>query len=180
MTRHRKSIAVAIAAAIGCCACPAQAQEIYAGVSAHGVDTPFSIENGEGGGADLQAGIRSAPIEALDFLGKPSAYFHGQVSLNGDTNVAAVGLSWKIGDKIYFRPGIGLALHDDNIPEFRGFRRVDLGSRILFEPEISLGAKLSDKMAAELSWVHISNAGVLSGQNPGMDFIGARLVFSLK
>jgi lipid A 3-O-deacylase len=157
---------------------PAHAQEIYVGASKHGVDTPFSIENGEGRGADLQAGIRSKRIEALDFLGKPQAHLHGQVSLNGDTSFVAAGLSWKIGDKIYVRPGIGLALHNDKIPEFRRFRRVDLGSRILFEPEISLGAKLSDKVAAELSWVHISNAGILSSQNPGMDFIGARLVFS--
>jgi lipid A 3-O-deacylase len=175
----RRSIAVLIA--LMTFTATAQAQEIYVGASKHGVDTPFSIENGEGRGADLQAGIRSKRIEALGFLGKPQAHLHGQVSLNGDTSFVAAGLSWKIGDKIYVRPGIGLALHNDRIKDFRLFdgRRIDLGSRILFEPEISLGAKLSDKVAAELSWVHISNAGVLSRQNPGMDFIGARLVFSL-
>jgi lipid A 3-O-deacylase len=159
---------------------PAHAQEVYVGASKHTVDTPFSLSTGEGG-ADVQAGIRSAPMEALDFLGKPSAYLHGQVSLSGDTSMAAAGLSWKIGDKIYFRPGIGLAVHNDKIKEFRADgRRLDLGSRILFEPEIALGARLSEKMAAEISWVHISHATLLSGQNPGMDFIGARLVFSLK
>jgi lipid A 3-O-deacylase len=160
-------------------AAPAQAQEVYVGSSFHGVDTPFTLEAGERG-SDVQAGIRSAPIESLDFLGKPSAYLHGQVSLNGNTNVAAAGLSWKIGNKVYVRPGIGLAIHDDKIKQFQGRRRVDLGSRILFEPEIAVGAKISDKIAAEISWVHISNATLLSGQNPGMDFIGARLVFSLK
>jgi lipid A 3-O-deacylase len=159
---------------------PAQAQEVYAGSSFHGVDTPFTLEAGERG-SDVQAGIRSAPIEALDFIGKPSAYLHGQVSLNGNTNVAAVGLSWKIGHKIYVRPGFGLALHDDRIKEVRADRRrIDLGSRILFEPEIAVGAKISEKLAAELSWVHISNATLLSKQNPGMDFIGARLVYSIK
>jgi lipid A 3-O-deacylase len=159
---------------------PAEAQEIYAGTSFHGVDTPFTLEAGERG-SDVQAGIRSAPIEGLDFIGKPSAYLHGQVSLNGNTNVAAIGLSWKIGNKIYIRPGIGLAIHDDKIKEVRADRRrIDLGSRILFEPEIAVGAKISDKLAAELSWVHISNATLLSGQNPGMDFIGARLVYSIK
>lgn len=159
----------------------AQAQEIYVGASAHSVDTPFSLETDEGG-ADLQAGIRSKRIEGLSFIGKPSAYLHAQVSLSGDTSVAAAGLSWKIGDKVYIRPGIGLAIHDDKIKQFRASdgRRLDLGSRILFEPEVALGAKLSDKMAAELSWVHISHATLFSGQNPGMDFIGARLVFSLR
>jgi lipid A 3-O-deacylase len=155
------------------------AQEVYVGSSFHGVDTPFSLETGERG-SDVQAGIRSAPIEDLDFLGKPSAYLHGQVNLNGNTSLAAAGLSWKIGDKVYVRPGIGLAIHDDKIKQFRADgRRLDLGSRILFEPEIAVGARINERIAAEISWVHISHAQLLSGQNPGMDFIGARLVFSL-
>lgn len=168
-----------LSVALAVVAQPANAQEIYVGASKHSIDTPFSLETGEGG-ADVQAGIRSAPIKALKAIGKPSAYLHAQASLNGDTSLAAVGLSWKFGDKIYVRPGIGLALHTDHIKEFRADgRRLDLGSRILFEPEIALGAKLSEKVAAELSWVHVSHAQLLSGQNPGMDFIGARLVFSL-
>ncbi len=158
----------------------AMAQEAYLGASFHAVDTPFSLETLEHG-QDVQAGIRSAPIEVLDFLGRPSAYLHGQVSLNGETSLAAVGLSWKFGDKIYVRPGIGLALHNDKIKEFRADgTRLDLGSRLLFEPELALGVKLSDKAAAELSWVHVSHATLFGGQNPGMDFIGARIVFKLR
>lgn len=177
----RLGITAALVAFAAVLPAAAQAQEVYVGASGHSVDTPFSLETGEGG-ADVQAGIRSAPIEALGFIGKPSAYLHAQVSLSGDTSVAAAGLSWKIGKKIYVRPGIGLAIHDDKIREFRlsDGRRLDLGSRILFEPEIAVGAKLSDKLAAEISWVHVSHASLLSHQNPGMDFIGARLVFSLK
>jgi lipid A 3-O-deacylase len=173
----KTSIAVSLAALA--VAAPAFAQEVYIGTSFHGVDTPFTLEAGERG-SDVQGGIRSAPIEGLDFIGKPSAYLHGQVSLNGNTSVAAAGLSWKFGNTVYVRPGIGLALHNDKIKEFRADgRRLDLGSRILFEPEIAVGAKINKKIAAEISWVHISNATLLSGQNPGMDFIGARLVFSL-
>ncbi len=157
----------------------AQAQEVYVGSSFHGVDTPFTLEAGERG-SDAQAGIRSAPIEGLKAIGKPSAYLHAQVSLNGNTSLVATGLSWKFGDKFYVRPGIGLALHNDTIKEVRADgRRLDLGSRILFEPEIALGAKISDKTAFEISWVHVSNATLLSSQNPGMDFIGARLVLQL-
>lgn len=171
---------VALFAAAVFAAQPALAQEVYLGTSFHGVDTPFTLEAGERGG-DVQAGIRSAPIAALDFVGKPSAYLHGQVSLNGETSLAAVGLSWKFGDKIYLRPGIGLALHNDKIQEFRADgKRLDLGSRILFEPEIAVGVKLTERVSGEVSWVHVSNATLLSGQNPGMDFIGARLVFKLR
>jgi lipid A 3-O-deacylase len=173
-------LAFVFAAAAVTFAAPSKAQEIYVGASKHTVDTPFSLETGEGG-ADLEAGIRSKRIEALSFLGKPQAHVHGQVSLSGDTSFVAAGLSWKFGDRIYIRPGIGLALHNDRITDFRlsDRRRLDLGSRILFEPEISVGAKLSDSMAVEISWMHISHARLLSSQNPGMDFIGARLVLKL-
>jgi lipid A 3-O-deacylase len=158
---------------------PVMAQEVYVGSSFHGVDTPFSLETFERG-SDLQAGIRSAPIAALKAIGRPSAYVHAQVSLQGNTSLVASGLSWKFGRKFYVRPGIGLALHNDKIPEFRGRKRIDLGSRILFEPEIALGAKLSERAAFEVSWVHVSHATLLSKQNPGLEFIGARLVFGLK
>jgi lipid A 3-O-deacylase len=175
-----KKLSIAFTLAALAVTAPAYAQEVYIGTSFHGVDTPFTLEAGERG-SDVQAGYRTAPIEGLKAIGKPSAYVHGQISLNGNTNVAAAGLSWKFGDKFYVRPGIGLALHDDKIKEFRADRRrLDLGSRILFEPEIAVGAKINNRIAAEISWVHISNATLLSSQNPGMDFIGARLVFALK
>lgn len=157
----------------------AQAQEVYVGASFHGVDTPFSLETYERG-QDIQAGIRSAPIKELSVIGSPQAYLHAQVSLDGQTNMAAAGLSWKIGKTFYVRPGIGLAIHDGDIPKAVGGRRVDLGSRILFEPEISAGVNLNHRTAVELSWVHISNATLLSGQNPGLEFIGARFVWKLK
>lgn len=167
------------AAAAALTAAPALADELYLGVSEHAIDTPLSLATFENG-QDLQLGYRTAPIEGLGAIGRPSAYLHGQVSLDGETSFAAVGLSWKIGNKVYLRPGIGLAIHTDKISEFRANgERIDLGSRVLFEPELAVGVKLNEKLAAELSWVHVSHATLFSGQNPGMDFIGARLVLKL-
>jgi hypothetical protein len=160
-------------------AAPAFADETYLGVSEHAIDTPFTFDTFENG-QDLQLGYRTAPIEGLRAIGRPSAYLHGQISLDGETSLAAAGMSWMIGTKIYLRPGIGLAIHTDKITEFRtNGQRIDLGSRVLFEPELAVGAKLSNKLAAELSWVHVSHATLFSGQNPGMDFIGARVVLKL-
>ncbi len=160
-------------------ATPVMADEVYLGASFHGVDTPFTLEAGERG-HDVQFGYRTGQIEALSAIGKPQLYVHGQVSVEGRTSLAAVGLSWKIGDKVYLRPGIGIAVHNDRIPEYgAGGRRLDLGSRILFEPEISVGTRLSDRVSLEASWVHVSHATLFNGQNPGMDFIGARAVFAL-
>ena len=160
---------------------PAMAQELYLGGSFHTVDLPTSIETGEHG-HDVQFGLRSAPITALDGIGSPSAYVHGQVSLDGQTSLAAAGLSWKLGKgKVYVRPGVGLALHTDRMPDFLpDGTRIDLGSRVLFEPELAVGLRLNPQLAAELSWVHVSHAQLFGGQNPGMDFLGARLVLKLK
>ena len=58
--------------------------------------------------------------------------------------------------------------------------RTDLGSRVLFEPEIALGVDLSPRWSVEASWVHISNARIFnSKQNPGIDTMGVRLNFAL-
>ena len=165
-------------------ASPAAAQEVYLGGSAHAVELPTSLDTDEGG-ADIQFGYRTAPLDAFERVGKPSAYIHGQVSVNGDTSLIAAGLSWNIKatDNLYVRPGIGLAVHNDKLNDVRvvdGQRvQYDLGSRILFEPELAIGYRLDDRWAVEASWVHVSHATILDEQNPGMDFIGARVVMKL-
>lgn len=173
---------LAIASAIGLTATPAQAGEVFGGLYLHAVDTPFTFQTGEEG-ADIQIGARTDPIESLDFLGKPSAQVFGSVNTAGYTSFVAAGLSWKIdAGPIYVRPGVGLALHD--APELRvdpaSGIRTDLGSRVLFEPEIAIGISISPRISAEASWVHISNARLFNReQNPGIDMMGLRLNMKL-
>ena len=169
---------LAAALAIGL-AVPAQAGEVFGGVYAHAVDTPFTFDTGEGG-ADVHIGVRSEPIKALRVIGKPSAHVFGSLnSEEGGTDFVAAGLSWKVdAGPVYIRPGVGLALH--NAPDLRvdpATRiRTDLGSRVLFEPEIAIGTNLSERVSIEASWVHISNARLFSReQNPGIDMMGVRL-----
>ena len=159
---------------------PALADEIYVGLAAHAIDSPLSMETGEGG-IDLQIGYRGDEIEALSFIGSPSPYVFASINSDGDTNMLAAGISWKFGDKIYIRPGIGLAIHDG--PSLRiaddGWQ-TQLGSRVLFEPELSIGVQISERVDLEASWVHVSHAGVFNrGQNPGLDNVGLRLVVKL-
>lgn len=162
---------------------PASAGEVYGGVYAHAVDTPFTLSTQESG-VDLQVGFRTGPIDELAFIGRPSPYIFASInSEEGGTDFAGVGLSWKIDlGPVYLRPGAGLVLH--NAPELRvnpeTRTRTDLGSRVLFEPEIAIGAQLSDRFSLEASWVHISNARLFdSQQNPGIDMIGMRLNYAL-
>ena len=164
-------------------AAPAAAEDVYGGIYAHGVDTPFTFDTGEGG-VDLQAGYRFDGIEALRFIGAPEPYVFGSVNLDGDTNFAGFGLSWKaeLGDRFYLRPGVGLVIHDAPSqrvdPETN--LRTDLGSRVLFEPEIAAGITLDERWSVEASWVHISNARLFnSRQNPGIDTIGLRVNLAL-
>lgn len=159
---------------------PAAAQEIFAGIAAHGVNTPFSLKTGEEGSVAVQAGVRGKPMNALKAIGSPSPYAVVSVNLSGDTNFAAAGLSWHIGKTLYLRPGVGLAIHDGKIKRFTaGIGRTDLGSRILFEPELIIGYRATERLRIEATWVHISNAQILSSQNPGIDTMGLRLSYAL-
>ncbi|QTD54978.1 acyloxyacyl hydrolase [Parasphingorhabdus cellanae] len=158
----------------------ATAQEIFVGVAAHEVDTPLSMKIGEEG-VDLQVGYRGKRIEALSAIGAPSPYIFASINSAGDTSLIAAGLSWKIGTKFYLRPGIGLAIHDGPSLRFApDGSQTQLGSRILFEPELAIGVQLSERIDLEASWVHVSHAQLFNGnQNPGLDIIGARLVIKL-
>lgn len=161
----------------------AHAQEVFGGVYAHAVDTPFTLETTETGSVDIAAGVRFEGIEALDFIGSPEPYVVGSLNLSGDTSFAGAGLAWTIGKgPFYVRPGIGLVVHDG--PELRvnpatGLR-TDLGSRVLFEPEIGVGYRFSERASVEAHWMHISQGQIFdSDQNPGIDMIGVRVNWRL-
>lgn len=160
----------------------AYAEEIYVGAAVNGVNTPFSADIDEEG-TNFILGVRGNPEKGLKKIGSPSLYIFAAVNDSGSTSFVAGGLSWHIdlAQKIYFRPGIGIALQGRTAQRFRisDNRRSDLGSAILFEPELVLGYELSDKISAELTWQHISHATLFSGQNPGIDIMGARIAFKL-
>ena len=166
---------VIAAAAAALAAAPAHAGELYGGVYKHGVDTPFTLETQEKG-ADLQVGYRLDPVLPIARI---EPYVFASVnSAEGGTNFAGVGISRKFTlGGVYVRPGVGLVLH--NAPSLRANpatgERTDLGSRVLFEPELAVGINLAPRVSVEASWVHISNARLFnSRQNPGIDMIGVR------
>ena len=160
-------------------ATPAQASEIFGGLLAHDVDSPLT-KGGLEDGVDLQLGWRGPPIRALGPVGAPSAYAFASVATSGETHFAAAGLSWRIGGRLFVRPGLGFAVHTrGSRGVFQGLR-TDLGSRILFEPELGIGYQVSERVSIEASWVHISGAQLFSRQNPGMDSVGLRLSYELR
>lgn len=174
-----KTILAGTALAFAFAAAPAQGQELFGGIYVHDVDTGLT-KSGIEEGADLELGWRGERIGALRAVGSPSP--HAYVSLNsaGDTHFASAGISWKIGDRVYLRPGIGLAVHTGPGRVVPGDDRIDFGSRILFAPEIGVGARLSDRLSIEASWVHLSHAQLFGPQNPGLDTIGVRLNYRFR
>jgi hypothetical protein len=156
----------------------ARAGEVWLGLYAHDVDIHVS-DSGIEPGPDVQLGWRGDRIQAWRPIGRPSPYVLGSINTQGATSFAAAGLSWKfrLTEQTYFRPGIGLAVN--NGPDHFEPDRIDFGSRVTFEPELNLGWRFGRRVAAELSWVHLSHAQLFGEQNPGMDDIGVRLVYSL-
>ena len=157
-------------------AAPAHAGEIFGGIYVHDVDTPLT-KSGIEGGADLQLGWRGGRIGATPL----QPYVFGALNTAGETSYAALGVAAKFGERVYVRPGIGIAIHNGSAKKFQDpdNGKIDFGSRVLFEPEIGVGFRISDRASIEASWVHMSHATLFSRQNPGIDNFGVRLNLAL-
>lgn len=151
-------------------AAPARAGEVFGGVYDHDVKLPTDLSGIETG-VDLQLGYRGNTI-GHTFL---QPYMFGALNTAGDTDYAAVGLSAKFGHKFFVRPGIGLAIQDGSAAKYYQANRIAFGSRVLFEPELGIGTRLSSRVTIEASWVHMSHAQLFGHENPGIDNLGARL-----
>jgi lipid A 3-O-deacylase len=157
-------------------ATPAHADEIFGGAYIHDVDTAFTIAGVEDG-MDVQLGWRGEPMTKLQL----QQYLYVAANTSGGTHYAAFGFSRKFGDKVFIRPGVGIAVHTGSTKDFQDESndRLELGSLVLFAPELNIGAGINDRITVEASWVHMSHGTLFGGQNPGMDNFGLRLSVQL-
>jgi lipid A 3-O-deacylase len=169
-------LALSAVAALLLASSPARAGEVFGGLYVHDVDTPLTLSGVEGG-ADVQLGWRGGLIGRTPL--QPYAFV--AVNTAGETHYAAAGISAKFGDRIFIRPGVGLAVHTGSAANFEDpdNGKIDFGSRVLFEPELGIGARINDRTTIEASWVHMSTAQLFGKQNPGIDNFGVRLSFKL-
>lgn len=168
-------LATALAAAFAFSApSAAAAGEIFGGLYVHDVDTPLSIAGIEDG-MDVMLGWRGGRIGSTPL----QPYVFGALNTAGETHYAAAGVSAKFGDRIFLRPGLGIAVHSGSTDDFQRTDRLAFGSRILFQPEIGVGARLSNRATIEASWIHMSHGTLFSRQNPGIDNFGVRLSLAL-
>lgn len=154
----------------------ANAAELFGGVYVHDVDTPLS-RSGVEGGADLQLGWRGGRIGRTPL----QPYVFGALNTAGEHSYAAAGVSAKFGDRLFIRPGLGLAVHSGSDRDFEdpANGEIDFGSRILFAPELAVGTRIGDRLTLEASWIHMSHGQLFGRQNPGTDHFGLRLSFGL-
>lgn len=168
---------MALAAALAGAA-PASAGEVFAGLATHNVDIGIAVCCYERG-ADIQFGARSDPFATV-LGGELRAHAIGSANTDGGVDFGAVGLDLRfaLGDRVYIQPGLGGAIHDGPGQKFQAANdRIYFGSRLLFEPELSLGWKMSPRWATELTYLHLSHARLGGHHNPGMDALGARVVY---
>jgi lipid A 3-O-deacylase len=189
-------IALAAAAALALLASPALAGEGFVGVYAHDVHDGLSLDHVEGG-QQIVFGMRTASLDELSLIWKPHLHLLAGINTAGGTDYAAAGLDWRIklfSDRFYLEPGIGVAIHTGRVnlpsPYEAGISfaeatkryndtqtKLDLGSRVLFEPELALGWKATERLSVELSWIHMSHAQLAGSQNPGLGDFGVRAVY---
>ncbi|HET7708266.1 MAG TPA: acyloxyacyl hydrolase [Sphingomicrobium sp.] len=167
---------ITAAAVLAATAAPAQAGELFGGLFIHDVKTPLNLSGVESG-MDAQIGWRGGRIGKTPL----QPYLFGSLNSAGNTHYVAAGISAKFGDRLYIRPGVGIAVHSGSAANFDNpFNdRVEFGSRILFEPELGIGTRLNERMTIEASLVHLSQGQVFGRQNPGIDNIGIRLNYAL-
>lgn len=181
--------------AVAAFAGPAAAGEVFAGAYIHDIDDGISYGKFEDG-AQIVFGARTTALDELKFLGRPRVHLLAGINTSGGTNYAATGLSWRfhLNERLYVQPGIGIAIQDGRVnlpspdepgltPEERLKRlrdfetKLDLGSRVLFEPELSVGWKATQRLSVELSWIHMSHAKLADSYNPGVGDVGIRLLY---
>jgi hypothetical protein len=153
---------------------PADAGEVFGGAYAHDVKLPTD-KSGLESGADLMLGYRGGSIGHTPL----QPYVFGALNTAGETSYAAVGLSARFGRTIYFRPGLGIAIHNGSAGKFYRTDRIAFGSRVLLEPEVAVGTQINNRLSVEASWVHMSHAQLFGRENPGIDNLGLRLNLAL-
>lgn len=154
-------------------ATPAYAGEIFGGLYIHDIESPLTKSNFEGG-ADVQIGWRGDGIARTPL----QPYAFAAINTAGNTNYGAVGLSARFGEKLYVRPGLGIAVHTGSAGNFQRTDKIAFGSRVLFAPELGIGAQVNNRVSVEASWVHMSHAQLFGRQNPGIDNVGMRVNFA--
>lgn len=150
--------------------------EWRAGVLAHNKG-PIASETEDG--PDINLAYHHL-LKAYSWAG---IYAHGGAVINlaDGTSYVYTGLNTQhfFGEsRVFFEIGGGLAVHDGDLEKKSPDRR-EMGSRVLFHLESSLGYNFNNGMSLSFFFDHISNGSILNNDdNRGLDTYGLRLGYS--
>ena len=159
--------------------------EVYEGMEEHGT-------------TDIQLVYRTKMLP-IRWVLKPRLTAKAQINTAGKTSFASLGAEWRqhaFKGRVYGQVGIGVTIHDgyrylpnpflpglDSAEAWRRYEiyqtRTGFGSRVLFNPNASIGVRIDRRWAVEATWEHFSHRRLFSDVNPGIDNVGIRLVRAL-
>jgi len=143
--------------------------------SRHGIDAPNPFENRYESGININPEVVFISPDMLDVIGAPRPHVGISANVGDDTNSAYTGLGWDaIWDTGVFLEGfLGMAVHDGKLRDGNP-DKVEFGSKALARLGGELGWRWDKANGISFIWEHMSNAGVLSDKNQGIDSLGLR------
>lgn len=150
--------------------------EVRAGGAAYDVG-PFTPQSFNGG---VINGELLAPSPAfLSGIGAPRPYIGADIALSDHPiHVLYAGLNWEayVSQNVYFGFSAGGSFNTRRAETNDEGEEKDLGSRILFHLQASVGVDLTENLTAQAYINHFSNAQ-LGDSNDGLESVGVRLGF---
>lgn len=147
--------------------------EVRVGAAVHDVPGGWSGFHVEQNAVDLNVEAIFSP--SISFWGgrlRPA--LGATVNFNGDTSKVYLDARWQrdFANRWFLGIGLGLAVHDGDIDTGNPHRK-QLGSRVLFHPNLEIGYRLDPHNSISLFYDHISN-GSTADPNEGFDTLGVR------
>jgi len=143
--------------------------------SRHEFHAPNPFENRYESGININPEVVFTSPDFLDVVWAPRPHVGLSLNMGDDTNSVYTGLGWDTSweNNIFLDGFFGLAVHDGELTNGNP-DNIEFGSRALFRLGGELGWRWDGYNGVSLIWEHMSNAGLISEKNQGIDSLGIR------
>jgi lipid A 3-O-deacylase len=137
-------------------------------------DSELFASRAETSDPDINVELLFKAPEWLQWLAKPRINLGANINTGNGTSMAYSGLVWDYDftDTMFIEGGFGGAIHDGETHQ-QTATNLNLGCRVLFHENVSLGYRVTNNSSIMITVDHMSNAGLCS-PNPGLTDIGLR------
>lgn len=114
----------------------------------------------------------------LQWMAKPRINLGANINTGNGTSIAYTGLVWDYNftNAFFIEGGFGGAIHNGETNK-QTANKLDLGCRVMFHENASLGYRVTPNSSVMLTIDHMSNASLCSS-NPGLTGVGVRYGYS--